>query len=94
MSILVPIASPDNSSEILIAGTKEIISLVVFSNILRTSLLLKSRSLFVTKSATGIVLLFNTVRVFSFETTSCISGLVPTTPSQASNISAAPGEIF
>ena len=87
-------ASPDKTSEILIAGREETISLVVFSKRSRTSLLLKFNSLLVTKSATGIVLLFMTAKVFSVETTSCISGLVPTTTSQAKRTFADPGEIF
>ena len=94
ITIFVPIASPDRTSEIFIAGTEEATFFVVLVIISKTSLSLKSNSLSVTKSETGIVLLFITVVVFSSETTSCISGLVPTTASQAKSKSADPGEIF
>ena len=68
--MFVPIASPDKVSDILIAGNDVAISLVESFIIVKTSLFLKSKSRFVTKSATGIVLLFMTVVVFSFDITS------------------------
>ena len=70
------------------------ISLVVLSITFKTSSSLKSKSLLVTKSATGIVSELIIEYVFLSDKTSWISGFVPTTASHAKNRLAEAGAIL